>query len=76
MMDSKSLRFREKAEECRRLAQASSLPNDWLSVAVEWENMAKLADNLLVMEALGKSAAQQAKKPKAEVIQFPSKRPN
>jgi hypothetical protein len=74
-MDSKSQKFRENAEECRRLAQDSSLPNDWLSVAVEWENMAKLADSLLVMEALAKSTAWQVKKPKAKIIQFPSKRP-
>ncbi len=46
---------REKAEGCRRLARTSSTASDLLSVAAEWEQMAKLADNLLIMDALTES---------------------
>jgi hypothetical protein len=61
-MDNRSQRFRQNAEECRRLARTSSATKDLLAAADEWEQMAKLSDNLLVMDALTISIQERQKR--------------
>ena len=51
-----SQKYRDNAKECRRLAQGSDIAaSDMLSVAAKWEQMAELADNLAIVDALAES---------------------
>jgi hypothetical protein len=41
-----------KQPNVRRLAEESKINNDWLTMALEWESMAKLADNLVALDTI------------------------
>jgi hypothetical protein len=52
-----SQKYRERAEECRRLATGtSSTPDELLSFAKEREGVAEIADNLAIIDAMTESA--------------------
>jgi hypothetical protein len=49
-MINNSARYRRAAAACRKTAESSSTPAEWLSFAVDWDRMAEQAESLSAQE--------------------------
>jgi hypothetical protein len=52
-MISNSARYRKAAAACRKTAESSSTPAEWLCSAADWEKRAAEADLIIVLESDG-----------------------
>jgi hypothetical protein len=45
-------KYRDKATECRLMAQTLASNGNWIIMAEDWEGMARLAERMLAKDAL------------------------